>query len=70
MLRSWLRDRVRRHVDETGSAVGQRLLDQWKHSATQFVKIMPKDYKRVLAAQRQAELDGTDPVKAVMAAAG
>ena len=30
---------------------------------------MPRDYKRVLAAQRQAEIDGTDPMEAVMAAA-
>ena len=30
---------------------------------------MPVDYKRVLAAQRQAEQDGSDVSQAVMAAA-
>ena len=27
---------------------------------------MPRDYKRVLEAQRQAELDGSDPMEAIM----
>jgi glutamate synthase (NADPH/NADH) large chain len=66
--REWLLDRVQRHVAETGSAVGQRLLEEWDHAVGQFVKVMPKDYKRVLDAQRKAEAEGTDPVKAIMAA--
>ncbi len=34
-----------------------------------FSKIMPQDYKRVLQAQAQAELEGRDPIEAVMEAA-
>jgi len=67
--REWLHDRVQRHADETGSRLAQRLLDDWSRNLTRFQKVMPKDYKRVLAAQRQAEIDGTDPVEAIMAAA-
>jgi len=65
----WLQDRIERHVAETQSAVGRRLLDDWQAASGRFKKVMPRDYKRVLEAQRQAEIDGTDPMEAVMAAA-
>ncbi|MGZ4693655.1 MAG: glutamate synthase large subunit, partial [Acidimicrobiales bacterium] len=65
----WLRDRIERHVAETESAIGRRLLDDWAAASSRFLKVMPRDYKRVLEAQRQAEIDGTDPMEAVMAAA-
>jgi glutamate synthase (NADPH/NADH) large chain len=64
----WLRDRVQRHLDETDSAVARGLLEGWDEVLGRFVKIMPKDYKRVLDAERDALANGTDPVEAVMAA--
>jgi glutamate synthase (NADPH/NADH) large chain len=66
---AWLRDRVERHLAETGSSVASRLLDDWEHVAGTFVKVMPKDYKRVLVAEREALAEGRDPIEAVMAAA-
>jgi glutamate synthase (NADPH/NADH) large chain len=66
---TWLRDRVERHLAETGSAVAQRLLDGWTDELGRFVKVMPRDYKRVLLAQQDALAKGLDPVEAVMAAA-
>jgi len=66
---TWLRDRVERHLAETGSSVASRLLDDWEHVAGTFVKVMPKDYKRVLVAEREALAEGRDPIEAVMAAA-
>ena len=47
----WLRDRVTRHLDETESRVARRVLDDWDEAVGQFVKVMPKDFKRVLAEQ-------------------
>ncbi|MCX7621034.1 MAG: glutamate synthase large subunit, partial [Acidimicrobiales bacterium] len=67
--RDWLRDRIQRHTFETGSAVAARLLDDWENEVTRFVKVMPKDYKRVLQAQRRAEETGEDVLEAIMAAA-
>jgi glutamate synthase (NADPH/NADH) large chain len=64
----WLRDRIERHVAETESAVGRRLLDDWDAAATRFLKVMPRDYKRVLGPT-PGRADGTDPMEAVMAAA-
>ena len=63
----WLRDRVERHHRETGSPVAARVLEDLATAG--FVKVMPRDYKRVLEAERRAIEDGTDPVEAVMAAA-
>ncbi|MGF1596726.1 MAG: glutamate synthase large subunit [Acidimicrobiales bacterium] len=60
---------VERHLNETGSAVAERLLNDWSTSLTTFVKVMPSDYRRVLDAQRRAAELGTDPVAAMMEAA-
>ena len=66
---TWLHDRVARHLAETDSAVARRLLEDWDAASGRFVKVMPKDYKRVLKAESEARANGTDPVEAVMAAA-
>ncbi|HEU0031103.1 MAG TPA: glutamate synthase large subunit [Kofleriaceae bacterium] len=42
------------HVRYTGSPLGRRVLDNWEHLVSRFVKIMPTDYKRVLQARRAA----------------
>jgi len=39
---------IEQHAHYTGSVVARALLDNWVISSTQFVKVMPKDYKRVL----------------------
>jgi len=66
---SFLHDVVSRHRDLTGSAVAARLLMSWDSAAGRFVKVMPKDYKRVLAAASAAQRDGLDINEAVMEAA-
>jgi glutamate synthase (NADPH/NADH) large chain len=65
----WLRDRIEKHRHETGSVVAESMLNSWTESSTKFVKVMPKDFKRVLEAERKALAEGTDPIDAVMAAA-
>ncbi len=44
-----LRHYLENHVKLTGSAVGQQILDNWNAALADFVKVMPKDFKRVLA---------------------
>ena len=58
--RSFLRGAVQRHHVLTGSAVAERLLDDWDTSVEHFRKVMPTDYKRVLTVMKQAEADGLD----------
>jgi len=60
---------VGRHAEETGSTVGTAMLADWAASAARFVKIMPRDYRRVLAARAAAERDGRDVLDAIMEAA-
>ncbi len=67
--RALLLDLVRGHRDETGSPVAERLLGDWAGSLERFSKIMPRDYKRVLAAAAAAEEKGESVEDAIMAAA-
>ncbi|RKR82965.1 glutamate synthase domain-containing protein 2 [Mucilaginibacter gracilis] len=39
---------LRKHVQITGSTVAKTLLENWEESLLQFVKVFPKEYKRVL----------------------
>jgi glutamate synthase (NADPH/NADH) large chain len=41
------------HKKYTDSAVAGRLLDDWPNALKHFVKVMPRDYKRVLAERKQ-----------------
>jgi len=66
--RRWLLDAVERHRHETGSQLAQRLLDSWTVAVGDFVKVMPRDYRRVLEATRRAIEQGTSVDEAVMAA--
>jgi glutamate synthase (NADPH/NADH) large chain len=67
--REWLRDIIRKHQSETDSAVAARILARWHDEVRHFVKVFPKDYKRVLDAIRTAEELGKDVDEAIMAAA-
>jgi len=60
---------VQRHLLETGSAVAARLLADWDAALVRFGRVMPKDYKRVLAAASRARREGGDVNQAVMASA-
>jgi glutamate synthase (NADPH/NADH) large chain len=65
---AWLLEILGRHGSETGSDVAKRILISWPRAVSQFVKVMPRDYKRVLAAVRKAEAAGAPVEDAIMAA--
>jgi glutamate synthase (NADPH/NADH) large chain len=67
--RHWVLDIVTRHGEETGSPVSGRLLGDWGRAVGDFVKVMPRDYRRVLEATRRAVEEGTSVDEAVMTAA-
>jgi glutamate synthase domain-containing protein 2/glutamate synthase domain-containing protein 1/glutamate synthase domain-containing protein 3 len=46
------------HAALTGSDQARRVLDAWSETAPLFVKVMPRDYKRVLSAQARASAEG------------
>ena len=62
-----LKSMIQRHAEYTGSSVAKRVLAHWEHYLPMFVKIMPKDYQRVLETfqrLRQSGLSGDDAVMA------
>ncbi|MGI9163295.1 MAG: glutamate synthase large subunit [Mycobacterium sp.] len=65
---NWLRAMLTNHRDATDSAVAQRILADWPRQAGDFVKVMPRDYKRVLEAIAEAERTGSDVDEMIMAA--
>jgi glutamate synthase domain-containing protein 2/glutamate synthase domain-containing protein 3 len=53
-----VRSLIRTHIAHTGSDYAARILEGWGDMAPMFVKIMPRDYRRVLLAQAQADKEG------------
>ena len=52
---------IAEHAQRTGSLVARNVLASWERAREQFVKVMPRDYKRVLAElaerERQAAME-------------
>jgi glutamate synthase (NADPH/NADH) large chain len=48
--------------------VAAQLLADGRSGLSQFSKVMPRDYKRVLQAIAAAEAEGVDPMSRVMGA--
>ena len=59
-----LRDLVRRHGEETGSAVAEALTGDWTTALARFTLVMPRDYKRVLGTLAEALEEGLDEEQA------
>ena len=53
-----LRQLIEEHGQSTGSTVARRVLDNWDAVLPQFVKVMPRDYKRALAAEAAKQSEG------------
>jgi glutamate synthase (NADPH/NADH) large chain len=49
--------------------VAQQLLQAWDLELREFVKVMPRDYRRIMEATRLAEAEGRSVDEAVMQAA-
>jgi glutamate synthase (NADPH/NADH) large chain len=45
---SELRELIRRHMEYTGSTVAKFILNDWENQTKNFVKVFPRDYKKVL----------------------
>ncbi len=48
---------IARHVELTGSTIGDRMLQSWPMMQRQLVTVMPRDFKRVSAKPREATRD-------------
>jgi glutamate synthase (NADPH/NADH) large chain len=59
---------IRRHAEYTASRLAQRVLSHWQTMVPTFVKVMPRDYRRMLEAFKQVEAAGVSGEEAAMAA--
>jgi glutamate synthase (ferredoxin) len=49
---------IQKHTEYTGSTLALEILVDWEKMVTQFVKVVPQDYKRVLNALEEAQAEG------------
>jgi glutamate synthase domain-containing protein 3 len=56
------------HAELTGSLLAHRVLSNWDETCRRFIRVLPKDYKRMLQALREVEEVGMTGDEAVMAA--
>jgi len=59
---------IKRHQEYTGSTVAEKILKNWEASVVKIVKVLPKDYKRVLEAEKRVKAQGLSGDEAAMAA--
>jgi glutamate synthase domain-containing protein 3 len=56
-----LRALISEHAQRTGSLVARNVLASWERSRERFIKVMPRDYKRVLAEREAEAAAAADP---------
>ena len=49
-----LRQLVTEHAKLTGSSTAQNMSNVWEQARTKFVKVMPRDYRRVIEQRKLA----------------
>ncbi len=66
---AFVRALIEQHVARTGSTYAAGLLADWISVQPRFVTIVPRDYKRVLAAEARARAEGRAPTFAELVGA-
>jgi glutamate synthase (ferredoxin) len=63
-----VRAMIQCHADYTKSECAAKVLKNWKQSVSKFVRVIPKDYKRILQTVKEMEAAGLSGEEAMMAA--
>ncbi|MEB1808550.1 MAG: glutamate synthase large subunit [Bacillaceae bacterium] len=63
-----VREMVSKHLGYTGSQKANEILNNWDQYVKQFVKVIPKDYKRMMESIREQKQAGLTDDQAVMTA--
>jgi glutamate synthase (ferredoxin) len=64
----FVKDLIFKHVEYTGSGRATEILLRWDEALFSLVRVMPKDYQRVLEAQKQLRESGLNCEEVEMAA--
>jgi glutamate synthase domain-containing protein 3 len=52
-----LKKLIQEHHQFTDSSVAKKILDEWEETLPQFVKVFPRDYRRVLEERKLKKLE-------------
>lgn len=63
-----LRGLIQRHAEYTGSEIAEHILNDWQNAIGHFVRIIPKDYKRMVEHIEKVEATGLTGDEALLAA--
>jgi glutamate synthase (ferredoxin) len=63
-----VRAMIQRHADYTKSERAAKVLKNWEQFVSKFVRVIPKDYKRILQTVKEMEASGLSGEEALMAA--
>ncbi len=64
----FVKNQVFRHVELTESAIGTDILLDWEENAAKFVRVIPRDYQRIIESQKRLLAEGLSKEEAEMAA--
>ncbi|MBI5389215.1 glutamate synthase large subunit [Candidatus Woesearchaeota archaeon] len=59
---------IEQHILYTESTLAKGILNSWEKTASTFVKVMPRDYKKMISAIQEAQAQGLSKDEASMAA--
>ena len=54
-----LKKLIEEHQKHTGSTVAERILNDWEKMKSKFVKVYPRDYRRILEERKQKQEQGS-----------
>jgi len=63
-----VKDMISSHMKHTNSKLARRVIEDWDQVFPLFIKVMPKDYKRMLNAIKEVKISGISSNDALMAA--
>jgi len=63
-----VREMIEKHLEYTGSRLAERVLQNWDEMLHLFVKVMPKDYEKMLKAIKKMQAAGLSGDEALLAA--
>ena len=63
-----VKEMIEIHLERTGSGLAGEILERWEEMLAKFVKVMPRDYKRMMEAFERVEKQGLSGDEAALAA--
>ena len=64
----FVKNQIFRHIELTESQIATKILLDWEENFTKFVRVIPKDFERIIEAQKQLLAEGFSQTEAEMSA--